>query len=113
MLFRSSDAESRSAYGLKRPRLPTSLDKLKKTEGLWMEDGTVVLVTGKHMFRVYRGMLAMQSIVFHDMFSPLRIGEVHEVLDGIPVFRLEDNWMDARWFLKTIFRTSLVMSRFC
>ncbi len=36
---------------------------------IWFNDGNIILVAGGTAFRVYRGLLAAQSIVFCDMFS--------------------------------------------
>ncbi|KAI0783929.1 hypothetical protein BC629DRAFT_1518200 [Irpex lacteus] len=42
---------------------------LVRHQHLWFEDGNVVLVAETTGFRVYRGLLARHSEIFHDMFS--------------------------------------------
>ena len=71
----------------------------EKVEGLWKEDGTIVLISGKHMFRVYRGILTENSTVFRDMLSSLAEGG-KESYDGVPVVHLTDHWKDIRNFLR-------------
>ncbi|KAI1795284.1 hypothetical protein LXA43DRAFT_1090934 [Ganoderma leucocontextum] len=40
-----------------------SVDGLKRSEEFWIQDGNIVLVAGETAFRVYRGLLALQSMI--------------------------------------------------
>ena len=74
-----------------------------KVEGLWKEDGSVVLVSGNHMFRVDHGLLAEQSKVFNEMLSHVQtLSADNELIEGVPAICIEDNWEDIRHFLRTI-----------
>ncbi|KAI1786576.1 hypothetical protein LXA43DRAFT_847572, partial [Ganoderma leucocontextum] len=68
---------------------------------VWYEDGNIVLIAGKTVFRLYKGVLASVSPVFKDMFSWARPDVVSEnsTIDGCPVIRLADSPTDLRHFL--------------
>ena len=67
-----------------------SLTGITRHPNLWYEDGTVILIVEKTGFRVYRGLLAQHSEVFHDMLSlPQPTTAVSDTLfEGCPVVRL-------------------------
>ncbi|KAI0820485.1 hypothetical protein BC628DRAFT_1422821 [Trametes gibbosa] len=67
----------------------------------WMDDGSIVLVAGGYAFKVYKGILAAQSPVFHDMF--LSSAEGKESIDNCAVVHLSDSSEDLRHFLRAIF----------
>ncbi|KAI0702670.1 hypothetical protein C8Q76DRAFT_659740 [Earliella scabrosa] len=57
-----------------KPKAPqqenaTSSEGSRKDDELWLEDGNLILVTPTVQFRVYRGPLVSQSLVFRDMLS--------------------------------------------
>ncbi|KAI1781969.1 hypothetical protein LXA43DRAFT_1105016 [Ganoderma leucocontextum] len=68
---------------------------------VWYEDGNIVLIAGKTVFRLYKGVLASVSPVFKDMFSWAKPNVVSEnsTIDGCPVIRLADSPTDLRHFL--------------
>ena len=75
---------------------------------IWFQDGSVILVTATHLFKVYRGILAQHSSVFQTIFSlpqpdpeDMRPGEL---LEGVPVIELDDDWKDLQNFLALCFR---------
>ena len=77
---------------------------LQKDEEFWLEDGTVILITGYVQFRVYSGILANHSTVFKEIFSEphsVRHVSVHGGHDfPCPVVRLSDSPHDLRHLLR-------------
>ncbi|KAJ7481367.1 hypothetical protein B0H11DRAFT_1641603, partial [Mycena galericulata] len=71
----------------------------RRVDQLWFNDGTLVLVTHTSLFRIYAGLLAKESPVFHDMLQ-LPQSENGETMDGCPVVHLQDNGHDVEYFLK-------------
>ncbi len=61
---------------------------LQRHEGHWYEDGSVVLATDVHLFRVHKSMLAKHSTVFSDMFQMPVVEGVNEFWEGVPVSRM-------------------------
>ena len=55
-------ATDSAASGLREEHPP-------KDEELWFDDGNLILTTSTMQFRVYRGLLTAQSLVFRDMLS--------------------------------------------
>lgn len=74
--------------------------ELVRSTEFWFEDGTVVLRVENTLYRVYRGLLASRSTVFHDTFSIPQPAEEREEIDGCPVLQLHDKEEDFTWFLK-------------
>ncbi|KAJ7359978.1 hypothetical protein DFH08DRAFT_615945, partial [Mycena albidolilacea] len=68
---------------------------------LWFNDGTWVLKAGmaSSSFRVYGGLFAAHSPVFHDMLE-FSQSEDAPTVDGCPVVLLSDAENDLRCFLK-------------
>ncbi|KAI0685939.1 hypothetical protein C8T65DRAFT_591652 [Cerioporus squamosus] len=79
----------------------SSIEDLVHNEELWLDDGNLVLVTGKTAFKVYRGLLAAQSPVFADMFATAA-PDSEEMLDGSPVVHLSDSPEDMSHFLRAL-----------
>ncbi|PIL26457.1 hypothetical protein GSI_12215 [Ganoderma sinense ZZ0214-1] len=81
------------------------LDGLKRSEEFWIPDGNIVLIAGKTAFRVYRGLLTLQSTVFSDLFasSSPRAEESH---DGCPVILLTDSAQDLTHLLRVLLPSS-------
>ncbi|KAJ7753391.1 hypothetical protein DFH07DRAFT_824300 [Mycena maculata] len=73
-----------------------------KCQGLWFEDGNLIIHAGNTQFRVYRGVLAARSPVFQDMLSFPQPPD-SELVEGCPVVRLHDNTHEVTDFLKAIF----------
>ncbi|KAJ7671713.1 hypothetical protein B0H17DRAFT_1085005, partial [Mycena rosella] len=86
------------------PNSPTGslLDESPRDDELWFTDGTLVLSAGRSSFRVYGGLLAKRSPVFHDMLQFPQPDDA-EVVDGCPVVHLQDNEADLRCFLNALF----------
>ncbi|KAJ7236461.1 hypothetical protein C8J57DRAFT_1144620 [Mycena rebaudengoi] len=81
------------------PGLPREPSRI---EELWFKDGTLVLAAENSLFRVYAGLLAKRSPVFHDMLQ-IPQPEDTEIIDGCPVVRLADDERDLRYFLSALF----------
>ncbi|KAJ7762633.1 hypothetical protein B0H16DRAFT_1311684 [Mycena metata] len=73
----------------------------KPVEELWFSDGTLVLVAGTSMFRVYGGLLAKHSPVFGHMLESPQSDDA-ELIDGTPVVHLADNQDDLKYFLSAL-----------
>lgn len=82
--------------------LVESRKELIKSEDLWFDDGNVILAVKDTLFKVYRGVLAKASPVFHDMFTMPQPPDA-EIMDGCPLIRLEDAVEDMENFLKVLF----------
>lgn len=98
--------ESTGSHGM-RPTTPSRLPQ--RDEELWMEDGNLILVTPSVQFRVYRGPLIGQSLVFRDMLSLPQPAEHFasrhpSCADCIPCITipLSDSPEDLRHFLRVM-----------
>ena len=80
---------------------PVGSDEWKRHPDLYMPDGTMVLLTGDVVFKVYPGLLAMHSDVFKGMTSLSKHEpEEAEKYDGCSLVRLTDDPEDLAHFLK-------------
>ncbi len=97
---------SQDSRPLKRPRdgeegadaFRDAIYGLKRSENFWIPDGNIMLVAGETAFRVYRGLLTLQSTVFADMFASSSYN-AEESHDGCPVIRLTDSAQDLAHLL--------------
>lgn len=78
---------------------------LKRSDEFWIEDGNIVLIAGETAFRVYRGLLALQSTVFADLFASSS-PSAEERYDDCPVIRLTDSPQDLAHLLRALLPTS-------
>lgn len=70
----------------------------------WFEDGNIILVTPHVSFKVYRGLLAEHSAVFHSMFDIAQGAQsAAEQVNGCPVVALDDSPDDLRELFRLIF----------
>ncbi|KAJ7119091.1 hypothetical protein C8R44DRAFT_707401 [Mycena epipterygia] len=74
----------------------------QRVQGLWFEDGNLVIQAGNSQFRVYRGVLAARSSVFQDMLAFPQPPD-SELVDGCPLVCLPDPATEVTVFLKAIF----------
>ncbi|KAJ7133798.1 hypothetical protein C8R46DRAFT_1362338 [Mycena filopes] len=81
---------------------PPTTDAHTSVEGLWFNDGTLVLQAGTAAFRVYAGFLAERSPVFHDMLQFPQPEGGHRIED-CPVVELSDDKHDLEYFLRALF----------
>lgn len=109
---RTSSRRPSNPYLKLEPTVP-DLDNLQITyervEGLWKDDGTVVIIAQNHIFRVYRGILIDHSGFFRQSFSFAPSSSTSrsqayrgEVYDGVPVLRLDSDWEDLSNFLRVL-----------
>ncbi len=89
----------RTDDGLADPEL--SFDDLTRDEEFWLDDGNIVLVAGKCAFKIYQGLMAVQSPVFSDMFATAN-PNVGQLYDGCPVIRSSDSKEDVRHLLRAL-----------
>ena len=71
----------------------------------WFDDGNVVLEAEQTQFRVYRGILSANSVIFKDMFSLCQSGEEGEV-EGCPLVHLSDSAQDVQIVLEVLHDSS-------
>ncbi|KAI1795354.1 hypothetical protein LXA43DRAFT_1108512 [Ganoderma leucocontextum] len=96
---------SDEARPTKRIRIADSGPMLKQHDEFWFDDGNLVLVAGDTAFRIYRGLLTVQSRIFENVFvsaSP----STDELLDGCPVVHLSDSPDDLVHLLRVLLPTS-------
>lgn len=80
-----------------------SSTKWKRHPDLYMEDGSVVLLAGDTLFRVYLHWLAKKSEVFADLASFGKVQpEDSETYDGCPLVRVTDSPTDMECFLYSL-----------
>ncbi|KLO05407.1 hypothetical protein SCHPADRAFT_1002922 [Schizopora paradoxa] len=77
-------------------------------EELWFSDGSVVLATNVHLYRVHKSMLARYSKVLSDMFE-FPTGDANmESWEGIPIVRMVgDNDKEVLLLLKALYGMNL------
>lgn len=90
----------------KRPRSDSESapgeSRYARDDEFWFADGSIVLVAGNTTFRVYHGILATNSVVFHDMVQlpqPLTTPS----LDGCPILDISDSPADLKHLLRVLF----------
>ncbi|KAJ7071804.1 hypothetical protein B0H15DRAFT_870292 [Mycena belliarum] len=88
--------------------LDTETREPHHVQELWFEDGNLVIEAGTSRFRVYRGVLAARSPVFHDMLSFPQPPDA-ELVEGCPLVHLHDAEADVTVFLRAIYDSSFFM----
>ncbi|KAJ7070071.1 hypothetical protein C8F01DRAFT_1115149, partial [Mycena amicta] len=73
----------------------------QKAEGLWWEDGGMVLQAENTVYRISRDFLATHSPVFRDMIL-LPVPSDEETFEGCPLVRLSDTAKDITSFLNAL-----------
>jgi len=69
---------------------------------MWFTDGNVVLEAEETQFRVHRGILALHSTVFKDMFEMPQPSE-EPTVEGCPVVQLSDTAADVERLLNAVY----------
>lgn len=69
---------------------------------LWLKDGNVILQAENMQFKVYRGILSLNSTVFSDMFSTPQPPSGQELIEGCPIVHLSDTSADVTIMLEAI-----------
>lgn len=88
-----------------------SVTDLVRSE-IWLEDGNVVLQAEGTQFKVYRGILSLNSPVFKDMFSLPQPTSGEELVEGCPVVHLSDSAADVTYVLQAFFQRRCVNFRY-
>ncbi|KDQ51552.1 hypothetical protein JAAARDRAFT_139974 [Jaapia argillacea MUCL 33604] len=70
-----------------------------KAEGLWLDDGSVILLAESTQFRVHRTVLSMHSPILADILNK----PVGDRIEGCPVFPLSSSARDVTNFLKYLY----------
>ncbi|RPD75421.1 hypothetical protein L226DRAFT_485561 [Lentinus tigrinus ALCF2SS1-7] len=96
----SVPARKRTRHDEDAPQ-PQGLADLTRDKEFWLDDGSIVLITQKTAFKVYKGLLAAQSPVFADMVATATPDPEHS-LEGCPVVHLSDSPEDMRHFLRAL-----------
>jgi hypothetical protein len=92
--------------------LPQELDSPKPVD-VWYDDGNLIILAGKHSFRVYRGILSRASSVFRDMLSLAVMNDSEgEAIDGCPMVRVSDSAADMSFFLNSLHDAEYVVHLF-
>ncbi|KAJ7490874.1 hypothetical protein FB451DRAFT_1079640 [Mycena latifolia] len=86
----------------------TEPSQIRRVQELWFEDGNLIIQAGTSQFRVYRGVLAARSPVFHDMLSFPQPPDA-ELVEGCPLVHLHDAASDVNVFLRAIYDSSFFM----
>jgi hypothetical protein len=84
-----------------------SLSPLRHQNGLWYDDGSVVLKAGDELFRVHSSILSQKSFVFATLLLQSQ-AENTETYKGCPMVTLGDDAEELRQLLLTIYETSYV-----
>lgn len=70
---------------------------------VWLEDGNIVIQAEGKQFKVYRGVLAMHSSVFKDMFSiPQPPSSETPTVEGYPLVHVSDSAEDVAVVLRAL-----------
>jgi len=83
-------------------------EKAVPVDGLWFDDGNLILQAEKSLFKIYRGLLAHHSSVFRDMLAFPPPAEGNAMLEGYPIVTVYDSAKDMGYFLKAIFDSRCV-----
>ncbi|EJF62583.1 hypothetical protein BD309DRAFT_1016669 [Dichomitus squalens] len=68
---------------------------------LWWEDGNIILLCRDTAFRMYRGLLARQSVIFRDLFAMAQPSN-SETMESCPVVHISDSPDDLRHLLRAL-----------
>lgn len=79
---------------------------------LYFNDGNIVLIAQDTAFRVHKGVLALHSEVFRNMFGDVNQPEDAEVFDGCSVVTLSDEREALETFLKALYMIEYATQNF-
>lgn len=80
----------------------TDFANLLHSDDLWLEDGNVILATGKVAFKVHRGQLARHSDIFRDLFM-IPQPDDQPKLEDCSVVELHDSPSDLTFLLRALY----------
>ncbi|KAJ7610501.1 hypothetical protein FB45DRAFT_761262 [Roridomyces roridus] len=72
-------------------------------QSLWFNDGTLIVHAGTSLFRVYGGLLAERSPIFHDMLQIPQPPGGGETFAGCPIVHLSDDPHHLKCFFLALF----------
>ena len=87
-------------------------DPVQRDPALWFEDGNVVVIAQNTAFRFHKGVLALHSQVFRDLFSVPQPpppqddsddSDAAQRFDGCPVVHVTDTSYDFRTLLRELY----------
>ncbi|KAJ7181317.1 hypothetical protein C8R43DRAFT_1116697 [Mycena crocata] len=81
--------------------METPAELIRNTD-FWFKDGTIVLQVENTLYRLYHGLLASRSSVFHDTFSIPQPAEEGKHVEACPVVQLHGQSEDFTRFLKAL-----------
>jgi hypothetical protein len=76
-----------------------SAEAPKNVEGLWFDDGNLIIRAENTEFKVYRNLLAAHSSAIAGMIA----ASTPDMKDGCAFVHLSDNAIDVEYFLKALF----------
>ena len=91
-----------------RPVTAVSLVRLTRDREFWLDDENFVLIARDVGFRIYRGLLSVQSQVFEDLFASAS-SSTDELFADCPVVHLSDSPGDLVHLLRVLLPTSRKM----
>ena len=86
-----------------------------QANGLWFEDGNIVLQAQNSVYKVYRGILIRESTLFESMFSlpqPDSPNPGPDAYDGCQLVEMHDDPSELEHFLNCLFDFEYVFFRF-
>lgn len=81
-----------------------------RSASLWLEDGNIIFQAEGKQFKVYRGLLSLQSTIFRDMFTVPQYSAGDSFVEGCPVVHLSDAAADLEFALEAIFLRKYVQT---
>ncbi len=113
----SNASDTNTEGGSKEDGGTNNIPSVKIHDKLWYNDGSIVLATDVHLYRVHKSILAKQSTVFRDMFhgsgnsgdesmegSSACVDSCSEQWDGLPLVKLVgDEDEDVCHFLMALY----------
>ncbi|KAL1754270.1 hypothetical protein FB107DRAFT_216046 [Schizophyllum commune] len=73
----------------------------RPVEGLWFDDGNIILRAGNSVHKLHKSILSLHSTILADMFG-IPQPDVAESYDGLPVVELPDAEADVVHWLKSL-----------
>ncbi len=102
-----------NAHGETETQTDDPASCLRPHDELWFDDGSVVLATDVHLYRVHKSMLAKHSTVLSDMFEIPSGNANTECWDGVPIVKMAgDSDEEVFILLKALYNRKCVLGVF-
>ncbi|KAH8824285.1 hypothetical protein DL96DRAFT_1531495 [Flagelloscypha sp. PMI_526] len=88
----------------------TRPEDCQRVDGLWYDDGGIILLAGNKIFKIYRGFLATRSAFFSDMLSLPQPRNPEDDYDGCPLVRMPDDSSELEAYLRAVFDSEYLPS---